>query len=37
MRLLFTLILPFTLVLTTIGSTVLSHGADLQTATFYVA
>lgn len=37
MRLLFSLILPFAFVLTTMGPAVLTHGADLQTATFYVA
>lgn len=37
MRLLFTLIIPFALVLTTMVPAVLTHGAELQTATFYVA
>ena len=37
MRLLFTLILPAVLVLTAMGPAVLTHGADLQTAIFYVA
>jgi hypothetical protein len=33
----FLLILPAALVLTVMGPAVFSHGADLQTATFYVA
>jgi len=37
LSLLVLLILPAALVLTAMGPTALTHGADLQTATFYVA
>jgi hypothetical protein len=37
MRFLFLVVLPLTLVLTVMGPAGVTHGADLQTVTFYVA